>query len=108
MPFAFHLILRDNLVRCWDINNAATPLLGTNAHEGPVLSIDFNGDGTKIFSGGCDNKVVCWDLLANKPLLTGEHDAAVKYVHWLEERHCLISASWYDGRECRIEMVIVL
>lgn len=94
----------DNQVRCWDINNAQTPLLGTNAHEAPVLSIDFNGDGTKIFSGGCDNKVICWDLLANTPLLAGEHDAAVKYVHWLEERHCLISASWdhtikyWDGR----------
>lgn len=55
-----------------------------HSHEGPVLSVCWSGvsiimhpyaavfvsdfskfrkqDGTKVFSGGCDNKVKCWPL----------------------------------------------
>jgi mRNA export factor len=87
-------------------------LLATISHKGPVLSICFHSDGTKIFSGGCDNQALCWDLITNQQLLAGEHDAAIKHVHWMEERNCLMTASWdqtikyWDGRTSTKEAVL--
>jgi mRNA export factor len=101
----------DKKVRCWKINNGKTDLISSISHEKPVLSVCFNGDGTKIFSGSCDNTALCWDLISDKPLLAAQHSAPVKYVHWLDERNCLMTASWdktikyWDGRSSKSPVI---
>mmetsp|Transcript_46619 Transcript_46619/g.53758 ORF Transcript_46619/g.53758 Transcript_46619/m.53758 type:complete len:318 (+) Transcript_46619:533-1486(+) len=51
-------------------------------------------DGSKIFFGGCDNKVSAWDLGSNQAQPFGQHNAPVKSVVFLAEMNMAISGSW--------------
>ena len=41
----------------------------TNAHSGPVLSVAFSSDRTKIVSGSADQTIKVWDFGAPRALL---------------------------------------
>lgn len=88
----------DNTVRCWKVNRLEG-CFGTEAkayisHDAPVLSTCFNHDGTTVFSGGCDNVVLSWDLITNQSVVATEHSAPVKFVHWLADKNLLMTGSW--------------
>jgi mRNA export factor len=105
----------DNTVRIWEIqqNGSATPKMQVN-HEAPPLCCTWSGDGTKFFTGGCDNKVICWDPQVGQSSQVAQHQAPVKFVAWLEERRILATASWdktlkyWDGRSANPVLVVTL
>eukprot|EP01126_Amoeba_proteus_P037767 TRINITY_DN3912_c0_g1_i17.p1 TRINITY_DN3912_c0_g1~~TRINITY_DN3912_c0_g1_i17.p1 ORF type:complete len:225 (-),score=33.16 TRINITY_DN3912_c0_g1_i17:709-1383(-) len=93
----------DKQVRLWEVKpNGQTEGRASVSHEAPVLSVCFHAN--YVFSGGCDNKVLCWDVQANAKMLFGSHDAPVKYVQWINDKNVLLTGSWdktlryWDGR----------
>ena len=46
----------DGMIRIYDMSTCS-PIMGWNAHDGEVLSVQFGDDETSIFSMGKDNKV---------------------------------------------------
>uniref|UniRef100_A0A6B2LAI3 Uncharacterized protein n=1 Tax=Arcella intermedia TaxID=1963864 RepID=A0A6B2LAI3_9EUKA len=60
----------------------------------PVLSCCWSDDGMKVFSGGCDQKAFCWDLTSNNKIQLGQHDAPIKFIHWVTDRRILMTGSW--------------
>jgi len=95
----------DNQVRCWEISsNGQSVLKAQTNHDGPVLCSSWSGDGTKVFTGGCDSKAKCWVLQTNQSIVAGTHSAPIKSLFWMDEMQCLVTASWdktvkyWDGR----------
>jgi len=95
----------DNQVRCWEIQNTGTTIpKAAISHDGPVLSVNWSGDGTRVFSGGCDNKAKCWTLQTNQSMQAAQHSAPIKNVFWADEMQCLVTGSfdktikYWDGR----------
>jgi len=95
----------DSQVRCWEVqNNGTTIPKASMSHDAPVLSANWSGDGSKIFSGGCDNKAKCWSLQTGQSTVIGQHSAPVKSVFWVENMQMLVTGSWdktikyWDGR----------
>lgn len=72
----------DGTVRVWDVKTGAEtickdPKLAydewtSRSHKGPVRSIAFSPDGSKIVSGGDDKAVKMWDVKSGKLLWDGE------------------------------------
>ena len=90
----------DNKVRCWEIQQAHTgqPTGAVARREvalgGPVLDLDWNKEGTRVFAAGCDNKAVLWDLQTGATQQVAQHNAPIKCVKFLPEMNCLITAGW--------------
>jgi len=95
----------DNQVRCWEVfpNGQANPKASIN-HDAPVLSCSWSGDGTKVFSAGCDNKAKCWTLQTGQSMQAAQHAAPIKAAFWVDEMQMLVTGSWdktikyWDGR----------
>ncbi|KAJ7301370.1 WD40-repeat-containing domain protein [Mycena albidolilacea] len=51
-------------------------------HEGPVLSVCWNKEGSKIFSGGADNAGRMFDVATGQATQVAQHDAPIKVVKW--------------------------
>ena len=49
-------------------------------HQGPVLSGQWFGDGSKVISGGCDNAIRAYDLQSGQSAQVGQHDSPVSSV----------------------------
>jgi mRNA export factor len=94
----------DNQVRIWEVASAPPTGFGGGQiaanpkiaypHEGPVLCCNFSKDGTNLFSGGCDKKVLMKNLATQQQQQVGQHDAPVKEVFWVDEMKMICSASW--------------
>eukprot|EP00929_Paragymnodinium_shiwhaense_P008638 TRINITY_DN112593_c0_g1_i1.p1 TRINITY_DN112593_c0_g1~~TRINITY_DN112593_c0_g1_i1.p1 ORF type:complete len:393 (-),score=116.93 TRINITY_DN112593_c0_g1_i1:395-1573(-) len=84
----------DKSVRIWEVTpQAVAPRMMYN-HEAPVLCVGFSKDGSKIVSGGCDNKVKVKLLQTQQEQQIGQHDAAVKEVFFVDEMNMVVSGSW--------------
>ena len=56
-----------------------------HAHDLPVLCSAISRD-CRIFSGGCDKMVKCWELASGKaPYQVAQHDQPIKGVAYVEE-----------------------
>jgi mRNA export factor len=106
-PKANYLIASswDSKVRCWEVqSNGNTVPKKMYQHEAPVLSACWSADGTRIFSGGCDNKAKVYSLGTDQIMQLGQHNAPIKHVFWIEDMQCLLTGSWdktlkyWDGR----------
>lgn len=87
----------DNVIRVWQVNeNGQSEPRAQQTVGGPVLSLEWFEDGTKLFVGSADQKVYCWDLESNQMLVCGTHDGAVKTCHWIKSTNysCLMTGSW--------------
>jgi WD40 repeat protein len=51
----------DGMIRIYDMSSCS-PIMGWNAHEGEVISIQFSYDETSVFSMGSDNKISEWSI----------------------------------------------
>jgi hypothetical protein len=64
-------------------------------HEGPVSSVAFSADGTRIVSGSPDKTLRLWDAHTGKPIgtpLTG-HEGEVLSVAFSADSTCIVSGS---------------
>ena len=94
MRFASASTSANNTVKLWDIPSGE--LLGTlTGHEGPVWSIVFSPDGTRIATGSSDNTVRLWDPTSGDLLktLTG-HDEYVASLAFSPDGTRIASGSY--------------
>jgi len=85
----------DNTLRCWEVSPTGSSKLTLQTQfEAPVLCNTWHDDGSKIFSGGTDNKAFVWDLQQNKTQQVAQHDRPIKEVAWIAEKSVLLTASW--------------
>jgi len=89
-------------VKVWEIQKSnPQPVVQCNAvagpshsHDLPVLCSAISRD-CRIFTGGCDKMVKCWELAAGKqPYQVAAHDQPVKGVAYSEEAGLLITGGW--------------
>lgn len=87
----------DGIIWLWGLDEESS-LTNLPAHDGPVMRIAFNADGTALTSGGMDGRVNYWDLTVDDPQARelGTHLAPVTGVAFAPESEVLISAS-LDG-----------
>jgi len=81
--------------RSWEVkaDGLIVPLQLTK-HAGPVLTTAFNPDGQRVYTGGADKTIRCWDLPTNKSAQIGFHDGVVKNVNWVSEANVVVSGGW--------------
>ncbi|EIM91015.1 WD40 repeat-like protein [Stereum hirsutum FP-91666 SS1] len=87
----------DNNVRIYEVGSAGqTQGKAMYSHQGPVLSLCWNKDGTKIISGGADNAARLFDIQSGQSSQVAQHDNAVKVVKWIEtpQGGILATGSW--------------
>mmetsp|Transcript_2007 Transcript_2007/g.7184 ORF Transcript_2007/g.7184 Transcript_2007/m.7184 type:complete len:345 (+) Transcript_2007:213-1247(+) len=85
----------DKKVRCWEVQQSGQSVAKAAIdHDQPVLDCAWSGDGSVVFSGGCDKTVKMWNLQSNQQQQVAAHDAPVRHVAWVEEMKMLITGSW--------------
>jgi len=87
----------DNSVRIYEVaSNGQTQGKAMYSHEGPVLSVCWNKDGTKILSGGADGAGRMFNVTTGQTSQVAQHDAPVKAVKWIESPQggILATGSW--------------
>lgn len=63
LPSILASISHDGQLRLWD-TRATKPLYSISAHEGKALALSFDDEGQKIYTGGEDGVVRCFDMSA--------------------------------------------
>ncbi|KAI0925711.1 hypothetical protein AcV5_008375 [Taiwanofungus camphoratus] len=87
----------DNNVRIYEVGqNGQTQGKAMYGHQGPVLSVCWNKDGTKVLSGGADNAGRMFDITTGQSQQVAQHDAPIKVVKWIESPQggVLATGSW--------------
>jgi len=87
----------DNTVRIYDIgNDLNTEGRAMYQHNDAVLSVCWNKDGNRVFSGGADNAGRMFDALAGQATQVAQHDAPIKAVKWIDtpQGSLLVTGSW--------------
>jgi len=88
----------DSQVRCFEVGPTAAGLgcipKAAFSHDAPVLCTVWSGDGSRVFSGGCDNKAKMWNL-SGAPIQIAQHNAPIKSICCLDEfNNTIITGSW--------------
>ncbi|EPT01716.1 Poly+ RNA export protein [Fomitopsis schrenkii] len=86
-----------NEVRIYEVGpSGQTQGKAMYTHQGPVLSVCWNKDGTKILSGGADNAARMFDVTTGVSTQVALHDAPIKCVRWIESPQggVLVTGSW--------------
>ncbi|KAI0749494.1 Poly(A)+ RNA export protein [Daedaleopsis nitida] len=87
----------DNNVRVYEVGaSGQTQGKAMYSHQGPVLSICWNKDGSKILSGGADNAGRMFDVTTGQATQVAQHDAPIRVVRWIESPQggVLATGSW--------------
>ncbi|CAP73630.1 uncharacterized protein PODANS_2_9930 [Podospora anserina S mat+] len=65
-------------------------------HDGPVFSVDFFKDGTKVISGGADKQGKVVDLATSQTMQFAQHDQPVRAVRYFENSGTpmAVTGSW--------------
>ncbi|KAM5538505.1 hypothetical protein V8D89_007838 [Ganoderma adspersum] len=87
----------DNNVRIYEVGaNGQTQGKAMYPHQGPVLSVCWNKDGSKILSGGADNAGRLFDVTTGQSSQVAQHDAPIRVVRWIESPQggVLATGSW--------------
>ena len=84
----------DGAISFWDAGTYAARS-ALNGHAGPVLGLAFNGEGTRLVSGGEDGTVQVWNLADRKSVWKVKlHDEAVNAVVFSPDGSSVASASY--------------
>jgi len=96
----------DCQTRCWEVQpNGSTIPKASISHDASVLCSCWSGDGSMIFSGGCDNISKVLQLSSGSSSQIGKHDGPIKCINYINEINCLVTGSWdktlkyWDGRQ---------
>ncbi|CAE6473836.1 unnamed protein product [Rhizoctonia solani] len=65
-------------------------------NEGPVLSVCWNKEGNKVFSGGMDKTARMFDLQTGQTTQVASHDDAVKCVRWVDAQGGILATGSWD------------
>ncbi|KAI0787859.1 Poly(A)+ RNA export protein [Fomes fomentarius] len=87
----------DNNVRIYEVGaSGQTQGKAMYSHQGPVLSVCWNKDGSKILSGGADNAGRMFDVTTGQATQVAQHDAPIRVVRWIESPQggVLVTGSW--------------
>ncbi|KAI0308844.1 WD40 repeat-like protein [Amylostereum chailletii] len=87
----------DNNVRVYEVGaNGQTQGKAMYGHQGPVLSVCWNKDGTKIISAGGDNAARLYDVQSGQSQQVAQHDAPIKVVKSIEtpQGSIIATGSW--------------
>ncbi|TBU32539.1 Poly(A)+ RNA export protein [Dichomitus squalens] len=87
----------DNNVRIYEVGaSGQTQGKAMYPHQGPVLSVCWTKDGTKILSGGADNAGRMFDVTTGQATQVAQHDAPIRVVRWIEspQGSVLATGSW--------------
>ncbi|KAF9000697.1 WD40-repeat-containing domain protein [Cyathus striatus] len=87
----------DNSVRIYEVGaGGQTQGKAMYQHQGPVLSVCWNKEGNKIFSGGADNAGRMFDVTTGAATQVAQHDAPIKVVKWIDapQMGVLATGSW--------------
>ncbi|KAF8896566.1 WD40-repeat-containing domain protein [Infundibulicybe gibba] len=87
----------DNSVRIYEVGTGGqTQGKAMYEHQGPVLSVCWNKEGNKVFSGGADNTGRMFDITTGQPQQIAQHDAPIKVVKWVDAPGAgiLATGSW--------------
>ncbi|KAJ7202499.1 WD40-repeat-containing domain protein [Mycena haematopus] len=87
----------DNSVRIYEVGaGGQSQGKAMYNHEGPVLSVCWNKEGNKVFSGGADNAGRMYDIATGQATQVAQHDAPIKVVKWVDtpQAGILATGSW--------------
>jgi len=87
----------DNSVRIYEVGaGGQSQGKAMYQHEGPVLSVCWNKEGNKVFSGGADNAGRMYDIATGQATQVAQHDAPIKVVKWVDtpQAGILATGSW--------------
>ncbi|KAF8640220.1 hypothetical protein AX16_010117 [Volvariella volvacea WC 439] len=87
----------DNSVRLYEIGTGGQSQgKAMYSHQGPVLSVCWNKEGNKVFSGGADNAGRMFDIVTGQATQVAQHDAPIKVVKWIDvpQAGILATGSW--------------
>ncbi|ELU40456.1 Poly(A)+ RNA export protein [Rhizoctonia solani AG-1 IA] len=65
-------------------------------HEGPVLSVCWNKEGNKVFSGGADKAGRMFDVQTGQATQIAVHDAPIKCVKWIDAQGGILATGSWD------------
>mmetsp|Transcript_12066 Transcript_12066/g.24264 ORF Transcript_12066/g.24264 Transcript_12066/m.24264 type:complete len:344 (-) Transcript_12066:2458-3489(-) len=82
-------------VLCWDVQQSGQviPKAGITLDK-PVLCSAWNGDGSAVFAGGCDNGIKMWNLATNQQQQVAQHDAPIRHCAYISQMNMLVTGSW--------------
>lgn len=97
----------DSKVRIWNVqyslsgNNLNPAQIQSNLVynqdlQDALLSVCWQPDSTKLFTGSADGKITAIDLNSSQVSNVGQHSLGVKELAWLPMHNCLLSGGW-DG-----------
>ncbi|KAJ7677322.1 WD40-repeat-containing domain protein [Mycena rosella] len=87
----------DNSVRIYEVGaGGQSQGKAMYQHEGPVLSVCWNKEGNKVFSGGADNAGRMFDIATGQATQVAQHEAPIKVVKWVDtpQAGILATGSW--------------
>ncbi|KAJ3757401.1 WD40-repeat-containing domain protein [Lentinula raphanica] len=87
----------DNSVRVYEVTSQGQAQgKAMYTHRAPVLSVCWNEEGNRIFSGGVDNTGLMFDVATGQTIQVAQHDEPVKAVKWINMLHTgvLVTGSW--------------
>ncbi|KAK7437258.1 RNA export factor gle2 [Stygiomarasmius scandens] len=102
---ANHLVVGswDTSVRIYEVSSGQGQRIQSQGramynHDGPVLSVCWNQDGTRVFSGSTDNTARIYDIASGQSFQIAQHEAPVKtirfFVHPQSHTGILVTGSW--------------
>ena len=78
-----------------DVDTGAEVLAPTFAHKGPVMSLAYSPDGSKLVTGGWDQTAAVWDAATGRRLHTlSGHRHSVGQAEFSDDGSQIITASW--------------
>ncbi|QRV95179.1 poly(A)+ RNA export protein [Ceratobasidium sp. AG-Ba] len=87
----------NNEVRMYEVNaQGQSQGRAAFSHEGPVLSVCWNKEGTKVFSGGMDKAGRMYDIQTGQSTQVAAHDDAVKVVRWVDAQGGILATGSWD------------
>ena len=101
----------DKRVLLWSLDRAITsqsggykPVTMTGQHESNIFCLDFDGDNSKLFSGGNDASVIVHDVNTTKPLEFFRHEEPVYGLSVCPVNSDLFLTACSDGRVLQYDL----
>jgi len=87
----------DGLIRFWNLSSR-TSTVTLHGHRGVVSSLLFSVDGSRLFSGGQDTDLICWDVVGEQGLfrLKG-HKAPITCLAYLDGENGVVANAAAGG-----------